>query len=899
MSEETTHDATAAPRARRDGDHQALDRLPPHVGGQLRARSHLGRERGGDAELRAEVESPPAADETPTEKLLHVAPAAAQNDPPRVAGERSYELVEELGRGGMGTVYRARRADGELDYPVAVKLIRRDLASGAFAERLRAECRVLARLNHPNVARLLDGGSNREGEPFLVMELVDGEPIDRYCEHRNLGLRRRLELLRDVCRAVHHAHQKLVIHGDLKPGNVLVSDDGRPKLLDFGIAQLLPRSEGSTAPSPALTPSYASPEQVRGEPLTTASDVYSLGVLLYELLTGRRPYGEARGEELRHAICEQQPPAPSAALLAAAGDGATRRRARRLRGDLDAIVAKALAKDPAERYPSAEELAADLTRHLDGFPVAARDGGPPYRAGRLIRRHRLLSALSALLVVALLAFAVTARLQAERTARQRDRAEGALAVVADMFEVSDPDANPQALSAQQIVDRGLELLDGELAGKPEVAAVVAQELGRILRNQGRYQESVKVLERAVALRRALYGERHLEVASALGELGTSRIMLGDPQAAERSLRQAERLFRQLGHDLEAAAALNGLGLALEDLGRLAEAEETLLQALATYERLLGAEHPDLADVLSNLGQLYHDRGDLAAAERYHRRALELRRKHLDAEHPDVGESINNLALVFKDQARYEEAEPLLRQALHLYRARLGDRHPDVGIAWSNLGNLLREKGDLAGAEQAQRRALSIFLEAGGEDNVDAAIARNNLARTLLDRDRPAAAVALLEQAAATFERQLGAGHVTTAAAQTNLARALLAAGRLADAEPLLKAAEAVFRSGLGDQHPRLATNLHLRGEIHAARGEMAQAETLLSQALEIREASLEPDHLDLADSRAALGRLLVGRGRREEGVRLLEKALAVRRAQLPAGDPRIVELAALLESIPP
>jgi eukaryotic-like serine/threonine-protein kinase len=409
-----------------------------------------------DAEAGSFIEAP--AYEAATKPMGAGEPAGRDGAPQRIG---AYRLLSELGRGGMGAVYLAERADDEYRRRVAIKLIRRGMDSDEILRRFRHERQILASLDHPHIARLLDGGTSADGLPYFVMEHIEGEPLTDYCDRRRLSVTARLQLFRDVCAAVHYAHQSLVVHRDLKPSNILVTNDGAVKLLDFGIAKLLfaseltPLSLRQTAPGVRLmTPEYASPEQVRGETVTTASDIYALGVILYELLTGRRPYRLTRRSlhEVERIVCEQEPERPSTAIsrveaevdgagelhalatpesVSLTREGSPERLRRRLRGDLDNIVLRALSKEPARRYGSAEQFSEDLRRHLTGLPVIARPDTFGYRSGKFIRRHKAGVAAAAAAALMLAGFGANQTAQSARLARERDRAVAAERVAAE------------------------------------------------------------------------------------------------------------------------------------------------------------------------------------------------------------------------------------------------------------------------------------------------------------------------------------------------------------------------------------------------------------------------------------------------------------------------------------
>ena len=518
---------------------------------------------GDDAALAAEVESLIRADEHAGAFLGR--PLLEET---AVAGRRigPYRLERKLGEGGMSAVHLALRDDDQYRRQVAIKLMRFGMDSEDQLRRFRAERQILAELEHPNIARLYDGGTTEEGLPYLVMEFVEGESIDAWCDRRRLTVRQRLELFRTVCTAVSTAHQNLVVHRDLKPSNILVTADGVPKLLDFGIAKLLdPRRPPAEVEPTArwlrvMTPSYASPEQARGKPITTASDVYSLGVLLYQLITGRLPHrlGDLTPEEVERVLAEQEPEKASAAVASNADlrDIAHRRGAgtaelqRQLAGDLDNVVAMALRKEPSRRYGSAERLAEDLRRHLAGLPVTAHPGSFGYRAGKFLRRNRLAVAVTSAFVAVVIAAAVLLGLQSARVIRERDEAQRerdkarrVAAFLEGIFEASDPgQAQGATPTARQILDRGAERIDD--AGKgSDVQAALMNTLGRIYRNLGAVERSEELLTGALTIRREVLGPAHPEVAESLHDLGELHYMRGSFAEGETLLRESLKLRR--------------------------------------------------------------------------------------------------------------------------------------------------------------------------------------------------------------------------------------------------------------------------------------------------------------------------------------------------------------------
>jgi len=531
-----------------------------------------------EALLRADVEAGTFLDKPALEQSAPLV-AALYDDP--LAGRQigAYRILRESGRGGMGVVYLAERADGQFQQQVALKLIKRGMDSDAILQRFLHERQILARLQHPNVARLLDGGVTAEGQPYFAMEHVDGKPLTTYCDERRLGIEARLGLFLTACAAVQYAHQNLVVHRDLKPSNMLVTETGELKLVDFGIAKLLGGEAGEATVtglgSRAMTPEYASPEQLRGEPVTTAADVYALGVMLYELLVGRRPHELARADpDAMARLAAVEPVRPSMAVVRPASrdgsmaavpettpesvgrDRGTRpeRLRRRLAGDLDTICLKALQREPERRYASVQALLDDVQRHLSELPVLARPDTFAYRASRFVGRHRIGATAAAAIAALLIGFsAVTAvqsariREQANRIGRERDKAEEVKEFVQSLFETSNPlvEAKGDAITARDLLERGVERIDEELGGQPDVQAEMLSVIGTAYTELGRYDRAGALLERALDLRRKALGREHVDVARSMHELASTLRQKGDYAGSERLHREALAMQRKL------------------------------------------------------------------------------------------------------------------------------------------------------------------------------------------------------------------------------------------------------------------------------------------------------------------------------------------------------------------
>ena len=689
-----------------------------------------------------------------------------------------YQVLRRLGEGGMGSVYLAVRADQEFRKYVAIKVIRKGMDSSEIVSRFRRERQILAGLDHPNIAKLFDGGTTDDGLPYFVMEYIQGRPLHEYCDSHGLTVRERLLLFRSICSAVQYAHQNLVIHRDLKPLNILVTADGVPRLLDFGIAKLLnPDALSLEAPPTAtearvMTPAYASPEQVRGDPLTTCSDVYSLGVILYELLTGRHPYRMAGGSEMEvyRAVCEQEPDRPSTAATrrddgaanAATSRGAAspRKLTRQLRGDLDNIDMMALRKEPQRRYPSVQALSDDIGRCLDGRAVSARKSTWSYRTGKYVRLHAAGVAAASVVLLLLVAFAVTASVQNARVRRERDAAEEVTKLLVSLFDVNDPEtAKGETITAREILDRGARRIEGELKGQPEVKAQLLYTIGDIYDKLGLFDQAQPLLEESLRLRRGMRAGDDAAVAQGMRRIGVVLGSKGQYDEAEKLLREALAMqWRLNGNEHpDVAGSLGELAGVFDYEGRLDEAEALYREALALHRTTLGDGHPSVARDLNNLGVVLRDKGKLDEAEKLHREAFAIDRKALGEEHPNVAIDRNNLAAVLLEKGRPDEAEPLFRGALAINRKALGEHHPAVAINLANVPEALLAEGKPGDAVPLLNEVLAFPLEMLPADNACRAKAKSLLGACLTAQIRYPEAEKLLLDAYASQSRPGAAG----------------------------------------------------------------------------------------------------------------------------------------------
>jgi len=669
----------------------------------------------------------------------------------------AYTLVSHIGTGGMGTVWLAERSDGRFERKAAVKFLSLALAGPAGAERFKREGSIVGRLAHPHIAELIDAGVSPEGQPYLILEHVEGERIDEYCDRHRLDVEARVRLFLDALAAVAHAHANLIVHRDLKPSNVLVRNDAQVKLLDFGIAKLL-EEEGHAATATlltqeagaALTPAYAAPEQVTGGPITTATDVYALGVLLYKLLTGQHPSGPDihSHANLVKAIVDTEPqrlsdvvapsgPDTEAVKANAANRANTPDKLRRaLRGDLDTIAAKALKKNAKERYASVAAMAEDLQHYLKHEPIGARPDAFTYRAAKFVRRNRTVVAAAAGLVILLAGFGVMQAMQLRRTTRERDRANRITEFMTNMFKVSNPsEALGNSITAREILDKASKEIDSGLARDPEVQAQMMYVIGDVYGNLGLYSRAEPLLARVVEVQRRVLGPEKLDTLRSESLLGWNLRKEGRYAEAEKLYRETLATQRRvLGPEHpDTLLSMNGLAGVLVRQGRYAEAEKLNRETLELRRRVLGPEHRDTLISMANLvftlvQQHWFDReaGSLSEAEKLSSEALAIQRRVLGPEHPDTLNSMIYLAMDLALQGRYPEAEKLERDTLAIQQRVLGPEHADTLLSMDNLVFALIGEGHYAEAEKLQRETVAIQKRVLGPEAPDTALSTYNL-----------------------------------------------------------------------------------------------------------------------------------------------------------------------------
>ena len=709
----------------------------------------------------------------------------------------NYRILQNLGVGGMGEVYEAEQIK-PIKRRVALKIIKWGMDTKQVVARFESERQALALMNHPNIAKVFEAGATEQGRPYFAMEYVKGISINEYCDKHKLSTSERLELFIQACEGIQHAHQKGIIHRDIKVSNVLVTiqdDKPIPKIIDFGVAKataqrLTERTVFTEIGQLIGTPEYMSPEQAEmtGLDIDTRTDVYSLGVLLYELLVGVLPFesDELRSggfDEIRRKIREEEPPKPSTRLTTPGFDTKHAIRSRRtdlpsltrqLKGELDWITMKAMAKDRTQRYASVSELAADIERYLRHEPVVA---GPPsavYRVRKYVRRHRTAVAAAALVVVAMVigimgtSIGLVKATKAEK--KTREEAETAQQVsdfLVELFRISDPsEAKGNAITAREILDRGAERIETELSEQPLIQARLMDTMGMVYRNLGLYDAASSLLEQALNKRRLALGKDDLVVSKSLHSLATLVYAKGDFSQAEKLFREALEIKRKfLGDEnIEVAEVLNDLAMTLKALGNLEDSEPLYRESLAIRRKELGNEHAHVAQSLNNLGMFLYRKGDNDEAEELFREALEMNQRLLGIEHPEVSTNMNNLALVLRSKGSFEEAEKMFRQVLEMDRKFLGENHPYIAITLNNLGGLQVNKGAYEEAEQSFREAITVFKKTFPESHWQIANANSLLGGCLSKLGRYSEAEKLLVESYSIINTQFGASHRRTSAA---------------------------------------------------------------------------------------------------------------------------------------
>lgn len=838
----------------------------------------------------------------------------------------SYRITDKIAEGGMGVVYTGQREGADFDQRVAIKIMHSHKFDAVADARFVAERRILASLNHPNIARLIDGGMTTEGLPYIVMEYIDGENIAGYCARHKLDNERIIRLVIKVCGALQYAHNQLIIHRDIKPSNILVEASGAPRLLDFGIAKLLEQdgSDGEqTHPEwRAITPLYASPEQLGNQPVSTAADVYGVGLLLYRLLTGRLPYipTSDHPRDVEKAILSVPAEAPSSAVTNADGTATEhwiQRQKKALRGDLDTILLTALRKEPERRYATVDALAEDLDRYLKHLPIRARGDTLGYRVNKFVTRHRLPVALTVLLVASAIGLTTfyTARLNTEREVAQQTagfltglfedsnpyrRSREGLTVSALVATGADKVQSDDTLGplvrgrllrtiavvynnlgdtdrAEPLVQEALALFQGEAAHADQFDASIT--LAEMRLNQGRYKDGLAANAEARRLAEEEFGERSLQVASAANQAAYLHYRLGNYDALYEHIVLAldirESLLPENAYAI--ARSHNTLSTYYQVTGDPAKAAEHLeismqMQAAQPDSHKLGR-----AIALQNLGILKTDLGNFSAAVEHYREAIDIRRRASGEADPYLPHALYALAHTTGKLGHFGEAHRLFTEQLALQISLTSETHDTVAYALNGHGDLLANMGATALADKAFTRALEIYtLNDKPAGHFDRSVTLAGLGKVARDRGELDKAEGLLRQALDIRSDQIGEEHTFTQLTRIDLADVILRQGRLADARATFEEALGILRENDAGEHPTAAQALTGQAEVALQEGKPADAIRLLERAINMTEASIGRDHLDNVNRRLLIADALELGGDPEQAAALRAPANATR-----------------------
>lgn len=816
----------------------------------------------------------------------------------RLAGMRlgAFRLLREIAHGGMGSVWLAERADGQFTQKVAVKLMRSGWDRDEISARFRTERQILANLQHPNIAHLIDGGVTPEGNPWLALEYVEGVDLRRYCDEHNLNLRQRAGLFMSVCEAVAYAHARLIVHRDLKPSNIMVDKEGEVKLLDFGIAKLLDAESAQTTSLQVFTPEYAAPEQVRGETVTTAVDIYALGVVLYELLTGRYPYKLSKisnPTECARAVLDQVPKRPSqaitqnnrdpeAATLAAHRLLSPHRLRRELQGDLDAIVMKAMRKEPAQRYTSVQELASDLGAWLKHRPVAARSGGWRYGISCFVRRHIIGVAAAASALLALGLGLGVALWQAKEAREQRDlarseklKSDEALQFLTGLFDLADPHKNlGQNVTARELLAHGKKQIETELVDEPDARATLLGALGKAYIGLGLHEEALPLLEECLRLRREQGDRDHL--VQAMFDYGRALAEAGHMRDDLALMREAATLIPDTPENAKLTAEIEyRLATQLYNLSQYPESEALYRSALARERALDGHYNPK---TVINFVALLRITDRSQEGEALTREALKLAREHLPDNDPTIPSLLGSLAQDITAQGRPAEAEPLVREALAIKYRVFGEDHPQTLVTLNSLGATLDAAGNLDEARDILNRVLESRRKVLGEDHKDLASPLNNLGRVETKMGRYEEAKAHYEEAQRLVLQHYGPEDMVAGIVSDGLGRAKLGLGDFVGAERDLRRALEVIEKIQGKTSLRLTGSLIDLARLQLEQGQIEAACEHAHRANDIERArKQEPG----AYARLVLGGCLLAQGQQASASALIRAADADLRKKEP------------------
>lgn len=792
----------------------------------------------------------------------------------RMKGKKigNYRIIEELGHGGMGSVYLAERADGEFDQKAALKLLHSPFATDQQLERFKNERQILASLYHDNIARLLDGGVTEEGQPYYIMEYVNGMPVDQYCDEHALSINERLSLFMDVCSAVQYAHRKLVVHRDLKPSNILVTKDGRVKLLDFGIAKVLRESELSGAGAVLthrgllpVTPAYASPEQVRGESITTVSDIYQLGLVLYEILSGKLPYqiDGLSPAGIQQMICQKEPFTPAKILLRNSAPDEVeqisslrstkpRQLQKTLSGDLCNVVMKAIRKELDRRYDSAEQLKDDIRRYLNKKPVLAHSDSKIYRVKKFVRRNMVETAGFLLILVLLAGYLITiswhshqTQIALERAEQEAEKSAQVVDFMLGMFEAGNPRANPgDQITARELIDQGLEEAN-QLNNQPELQANMFNVIGNVYKGLGRYEDAGEILERAVTIQQKHSGENKSEIAHYMNNYAETLARQEKHDEAYKYHSKALEILREQYGEEHPEVAVSMLKMASwTPVTGIDEAAELRRKALTIRKNHYGEDHLLTAEAYMEMGKVHRSLAEPQRALDSFDKAINIRKSKLGQDHPEVAETMIFKADIYQ---LYElnpvKAESLYRGALEIQEKTLGEMHHSKLHGLSGLARLLSQQENHIEAVQLYRESLEIRKDVFGDNHPAIAEGMGHLATGLMKKGDLVDAEKYFREALALWIELMGPVHNTVSGARAGLGKLLTEMGKFEEARKHLEGALEIKRQIYGENSG--ARILGAIGQLHRERGNIEDAVQYYREAISMFNESGETEHYDV------------------------------------------------------
>jgi serine/threonine-protein kinase len=860
-------------------------------------RAYLAEHTAGDAALAEQVmelleedrRGGSLLDQPPEQVAERILSDETRSPTPRSIGR--YRLVRLLGEGGMGVVYLAERDD--LGSRVAIKLLRDAWLTPARRERFAMEQRTLAQLNHPSIARLYDADTLPDGTPWFAMEYVEGVPITEFCMARDKTIPERLELFRAVCEAVLHAHQHAVIHRDLKPSNILVTAEGQVKLLDFGIAKQIEELGSDTQRTRTglrlMTPAYASPEQIRGGSLGVHTDVYSLGVILYELLADRPPFDlvDRTPTEVDRIVTEQEPERPSAAASkqepAAQNSLAARSRRAAAWDDLDVLCLTAMHKDPARRYRSVDSLIQDLDHYRTGQPLIARADTLGYRLGKFLRRNqRPVAAMSAgVLILLALAGFYTVRLRSTRNEAlaEAERTRRIQVFMSHLFEGGDPAAGPSdSLRVVSLLSRGVQEAK-TLSSEPRIQAELYQTLGSIYQKLGDLDRADSLLTASWTLRRSTLGAAHTDVARSLTDLGLLRSDQSRFDDAEKLAREGLAIQRKTdAASAGTARALTALGLILQNRGRYDDAIDVLAEA-AILDSVAGLPESDRASTLTELANCHFYSGHYSVSDSLNRRVLAIDRKLYGDRHPNVASDRINLGAIAQEQGRYDEAEGFYREALDIYRSWYGPDHFETAASLTMLGRALIFQKRLAEADTLLRQSLAIREKVYGPNHRLVASTLNELGRVAQQRGKLDEAEACFRRMAEIYRVVYDDKHYLTGIAKANLGGVYAERKQYDEAERLFREALLRYGENLPEGHLYVGIARIRLGRVLLRQGRVAEAESTTLSGYRIVSSQAEPSVTWLQSAREDLEEVYRRLNRPEDAERYRRERMATASAE--------------------